>query len=200
MTTNVMVLGFGAMLLLVGIVGGGFEIKEFKIPKVSTFSRMLAAVAGSIFILLGIGLGNTEARPNQSVSAETDIHAAQASMSNPPAQPIEFTIYNQLGEGEVTEQVTVLIDGKIKGQLTVDRGNPQSMLAVTVPGSGRYSYTIESRSVVEEQGNLYEFPGAGQGMITVESGKRFDLVATPSGNTWLVTLRDGPGIDALNQN
>ena len=200
MTANIMVLGFGAVLLLVGIVGGGFEIKEFKIPKVGTLSRMLAAIAGSIFILLGIGLGNTEARPNQNASGDAEVHAAQSSISSPTTQPVEFTIYDQLGEGEVTEQVTVLIDGKVKGQLTVDKSNPQSMLAVTVPGSGRYSYTIESRSVVEAQGTLYQYPGAGQGMITVENGKRFDLVATPSGNTWLVTLMDGPGIAAVNQN
>jgi hypothetical protein len=45
--------GLGALLLLVGLVGGGLEIKEFRIPKLTTSSRAAAAALGLIFILLG---------------------------------------------------------------------------------------------------------------------------------------------------
>ncbi|HLJ26859.1 MAG TPA: hypothetical protein VKY85_09130 [Candidatus Angelobacter sp.] len=193
MTPNTLVLGLGAVLLLVAIIGGGFEIKEFKVPKVGPAPRVLAAIAGMVFIVLGIGLGSTQIGLNQDVQANQD-------GADRRARPVEFTIYDQLGEGQVTEQVTVLIDGELKGQLTVDRRNPQSMLTVTVPHRGRYSYTIESRTrVVDADGNRKEYPGAGQGMVAVDAGKRFDLVGTPNGNTWLVTLMDGPGVSASRQ-
>jgi hypothetical protein len=193
MTPNTLVLGLGAVLLLVAIIGGGFEIKEFKVPKVGPAPRVLAAIAGMVFIILGIGLGGTQIGTNQEAQASQD----DADERTRRARPVEFTIYDQLGEGQVTEQVTVLIDGELKGQLTVDRRNPQSMLTVTVPHRGRYSYTIESRTrVVDADGNRKEYPGAGQGMVAVDAGKRFDLVGTPNGNTWLVTLMDGPGVSA----
>jgi hypothetical protein len=44
---------FGAMLLLIGILGGGFEIKELKIPQVGRVPRFLAALVGALFIIVG---------------------------------------------------------------------------------------------------------------------------------------------------
>jgi hypothetical protein len=40
----------GALLLLVGIIGGGFEIKELKIPKVGIFPRIAALTLGVLLI------------------------------------------------------------------------------------------------------------------------------------------------------
>jgi hypothetical protein len=46
---------FGAILLAVAILGGGFEIKEIKVSNVTMSVSIIAGVAGLIFI--GIGLG-----------------------------------------------------------------------------------------------------------------------------------------------
>jgi hypothetical protein len=48
----------GALLLLTGILGGGFEAKEVKIPKISGSARIIAAVAGVVFI--GVAFINPE--------------------------------------------------------------------------------------------------------------------------------------------
>jgi hypothetical protein len=45
---------FGALLVLVGILGGGFEIKEIKIPTVPVRGRVLASIVGLTFIGLAI--------------------------------------------------------------------------------------------------------------------------------------------------
>jgi len=191
MSVNALILGLGAVLLLVGILGGGFELKEFKVPKVGPAPRVIATIAGAFFVLLGMGLEGSSASAKKPEPEKAAL-AQPAQSIQPAAQssPVEFTIYDELAEGQVTEQVTVLIDGRVKGQLTVDKHNRQAMLAVTVPATGRYSYTVESKTVVDYQGRLYEYPGTGQGMINVEDGKRFDLALTTSGNTWLVTLMD----------
>ena len=191
MTANALILGLGAVLLLVGILGGGFELKEFKVPKVGPAPRVIATIAGAFFVLLGMGLEGSSASAKKPETEKAAL-AQPAQTIQPASQssPVEFTIYDELAEGQVTEQVTVLIDGRVKGQLTVDKHNRQSMLSVTVPVSGRYSYTVESKTVVNYEGRLYEYPGTGQGMINVEDGKRFDLALTTSGNTWLVTLMD----------
>jgi len=53
MTLPTMSFIFGALLLAVGILGGGFEVKEVKVSNVTTSARILAGLAGAVFIVLG---------------------------------------------------------------------------------------------------------------------------------------------------
>ncbi|GLH75574.1 hypothetical protein SSBR45G_04820 [Bradyrhizobium sp. SSBR45G] len=53
MTLPTMSFIFGALLLAVGILGGGFEVKEIKVSNVTSTARILAAVFGVVFIGLG---------------------------------------------------------------------------------------------------------------------------------------------------
>jgi hypothetical protein len=46
----------GSILLLIGIFGGGFQVKELKIPQIGKFSRFLATSLGIFFIVLSLGL------------------------------------------------------------------------------------------------------------------------------------------------
>jgi chemotaxis protein histidine kinase CheA len=54
-TIQVLAFVFGALLILIGIVGGGFEIKELKIPKVSIAGRVIAGLIGSFFFVVAFG-------------------------------------------------------------------------------------------------------------------------------------------------
>lgn len=56
MKLNLIAFLFGAILLAVAILGGGFELKELKVPKVSWFPRLISAFVGMFFVVLGIGL------------------------------------------------------------------------------------------------------------------------------------------------
>lgn len=71
MTTNVLVFGFGAILLLVAIIGGGFELKEFKVPKVSRVTRAVAGIMGLFFIGWGVEIGITREAPPQQQAQDT---------------------------------------------------------------------------------------------------------------------------------
>jgi len=44
---------FGALLLAIGILGGGFEVKEIKVSSVSGKVRVVAAGVGALFVILG---------------------------------------------------------------------------------------------------------------------------------------------------
>lgn len=44
---------FGCLLLFVALLGGGFEIKELKVPKVGRASRLASCVLGMVFIFIG---------------------------------------------------------------------------------------------------------------------------------------------------
>jgi PAN domain len=54
MTLQTMSFIFGAILLAVAILGGGFEIKEIKVSKVTRAGRVSAGIVGLSFIGLGL--------------------------------------------------------------------------------------------------------------------------------------------------
>jgi hypothetical protein len=170
---------FGGLLFLIGIIGGGFEVKELKIPKVAWPTRCAALAAGLFFIGLSANIPDAVSRAPLTPPVQAQ------------AQPVTFTIADQLGDGQVSEQVTILLDGRRVGTLTVNQHYPYSELSVTVPRAGQYSYTAEAAAVFDIEGELIEYYGAGQGMIEVEADKVFDLMASFSGNTWLISLMDG---------
>jgi hypothetical protein len=57
MTLQAMSFIFGAILLAVAILGGGFEVKEIKVSNVTTGARIIAGIAGLIFVGLGFWQG-----------------------------------------------------------------------------------------------------------------------------------------------
>ncbi len=193
MSVEIVSLVFGCILLLIGIIGGGFELKEFKVPKVSWMPRAAAGVAGVFFILVGISIYAFKAGPVEVAPRGFEEPSGQGGRARPTpraASQMNFVIRDALGEDQVSEQVVVVINGRTVGTLSVNEHYPTAMLTVTVPGEGRYSYTVSGKAVFNDGGGLYEYAGVGQGMIDVEKGKSFDLAGGRSGSTWAITLRE----------
>jgi hypothetical protein len=74
MTLQSMSFIFGALLLAVGILGGGLEVKEIKVSNVSIGVRIVAGIIGLFFIGLGFW---------QQLSAVTESESAPAGSSAP---------------------------------------------------------------------------------------------------------------------
>src|SRR6516225_4926401 len=168
MTSEIVPFVFGVMLIL----SGGFEVRELKIPKVGPGVRILAAVGGLAFITLGIGIQCRDTTPEKANSS-----------------PVNFTISDVIGDEQVSEQITVVIDGRNVGDLTVNEQDPRSTITVTVPREGKYSYVLDASAVFK--GDNAELHGVGQGTIDVKSEKAFTARCFVSGNTWIATLMEG---------
>jgi hypothetical protein len=81
MTVQTICLGFGALLLAVGILGGGFEVKELKVPTVTPVARVASTVVGAVFAMVGIMLTISPSLPSmQSVAPATLMATASATM------------------------------------------------------------------------------------------------------------------------
>ena len=183
MNIQIAAFAFGGLLLFIGVVGGGFEVKELKVPKVGTGVRVLSVVIGVLFI--GLGFGSTPSDPKSSPNGPSPVYA-----DTPQEEPVDFVLTDQLGEYELSEQVTILIDGKDVGNLTVNQEYPNSRLMVTVPKRGQHSYTADAVAVFNDQGNPVQHEGAGQGMIDVRQGKTYSVVGSVTGDTWLVSIQE----------
>lgn len=184
MTIPLFAFALGALLLFVGVLGGGFEVKELKIPKVGTGVRLLSGIVGLLFIVLGFTASAepTHADDKGGHADSTHMEASQ--------QPVDFFLADQLGEDETSEKVTVLIDGKNVGDLNVSQAYPSAKIRVSVPQPGQHSYTAEATAFFNDQGATFEYAGVGQGMIDVRPGKIYSLRGSISGNTWLVSIEE----------
>lgn len=85
----------GALLLLAGVTGGGFELKDIKIPRISNLSRVLCLLSGAVLIVL-VTLPISEPQPTRSspggasVSVTTGDDAEAANPTEAPdPSPIE---------------------------------------------------------------------------------------------------------------
>ena len=54
MGLDILAFGLGGLMLLVAFIGGGFELKEVRIPSVGWKPRSAAAIVGILFVSLGI--------------------------------------------------------------------------------------------------------------------------------------------------
>lgn len=55
MTLEAISFAIGGILIATAIVGGGFEIKEIKMPKVGAGSRFFSLLVGAFFVMIGLG-------------------------------------------------------------------------------------------------------------------------------------------------
>lgn len=88
----------GSILLLIGIFGGGFQVKELKIPQIGKFSRFLATSLGIFFILISIGLDTQPPTPPPPPPTPTPTPQSSPSSSGVGIfrdGPVSFNLTNQ---------------------------------------------------------------------------------------------------------
>ena len=85
MSPDLLLFGVGGLLLVTGLLGGGFELRELKIPQVGRVARVCATGAGGACILLGFGLSTalTDPAPDPDPKPEP---VASVSGSSPRAR------------------------------------------------------------------------------------------------------------------
>ena len=104
-------LGLSAVLLLTGIIGGGFEIKEAKVPKVGPKSRAGAVVAGIVCLLLALEVHDPQEGEEVAGADEESEPVPEDDLSDDGA---EEGAPDELG-GEVPDEA--LLEDSVDGEL-----------------------------------------------------------------------------------
>ncbi|HEX8673026.1 MAG TPA: hypothetical protein VF710_14115 [Longimicrobium sp.] len=96
MTIEVVSFLIGGILIGTAIVGGGFEIKEIKMPRVGAGVRIVSLVAGSGFVLLAMGIWGAnnphllaQSQPGNAFMQTTATNAADPATQATPQAPEE---------------------------------------------------------------------------------------------------------------
>src|SRR5215218_4210541 len=81
----------GAVLLLVGLVGGGFSFSGAVMPKDSKVSRVLCFAIGGVLLVTSLRLVATDAATEPAVAGETPASPSPNDASPPPPPPASPT-------------------------------------------------------------------------------------------------------------
>jgi hypothetical protein len=175
MTIQVVLGALGALLLLTAVLGGGFELRELKIPQVGVLARSAAGILGALFLLFAIGL--------------SQLDSSGAVAATPTPKPVRLALTDELGDGQISESVSVIFDGRKVGDLKVDADYPTAEIDVTLPAAGRYDYTLASDSdEFASDGSEIEVSGSGAGTISVADGDTLDVQMADNGQARDITL------------
>ena len=170
MSIEIIAFVFGCVLVLIGIIGGGLEIKEIKIPKIKGVTRIIAIIGGLIFISCGVEFPS----PPPSTQSVPDIAVVR--------QQVKFRIDNELDQGQVSEDLRILIDGRLAASLLVNQERSNTSATITVPHEGNYRYTIFAEGIFMNRfGQTRRSRGRGYGVIEVSEESVFVPVITPHG-------------------
>lgn len=72
MTPQILVLCFGGLAILIGLVGGGFTIKGLAVPKVASVARTFSVVVGLLLILVGVAMEDPAPAESESEELESE--------------------------------------------------------------------------------------------------------------------------------
>jgi photosystem II stability/assembly factor-like uncharacterized protein len=91
-TNEGVLLLFGAVFFLIGLLGGGFEIAAIKVPRVGTWPRLLSAVMGLVFIGLALSqLFISPSLPQPAAVVDTPTPAPTSVARAPTNTPVPAT-------------------------------------------------------------------------------------------------------------
>lgn len=145
MTIEVISFLIGAILIGTAVVGGGFEIREIKMPHVGAGVRIVSLVVGSGFLMLGLGMwsiNNPQIQANQAsmnalmsgtqAAAQTGTQApAQAETQPRAATPVDVKT-----EAAAPAQEQVVWDQPAQPAFTGFNGN--AYISWTIDGASYY--------------------------------------------------------------
>jgi hypothetical protein len=189
----------GCFLIIIAIMGGGVEVKEIKIPRLSGWARFGSAVLGAAIAMASSGIepADTQAAaysppaienasgatanlamaetPEPAEESNSQEAVPEAQVPPTPAAPSGYvTITDRLAQSQEYERIRVYINGTAVGRLAVDQNERMDRLQVPADGS-LVSYYLEGT----QRGDLGTGPVVlrleGEGTIRLRPGTVYEM-------------------------
>ena len=173
MSAQQILIGFGCLLVLIGILGGGFELKELKIPAVSGMARTIAGAVGIALIILSSYMSM------QSASQQAPSQTAVPSEARKP-----YT------KNDLNSNILV-ISASYGNNCGAPRGNVTRNLAIACDGTTSCTYRLLVTPLSAAQKITWQNGGAelGRQFISLQQGRK---QATRHRSTFLAPSRNAP--------
>jgi hypothetical protein len=86
-TSQIIFVALGGILILTGVIGGGFEVRELKIPQVKWPTRVVAFVAGFVLVFMGAGTSVSPDVPHVGGVLEASTRVRDVARETTPPEP-----------------------------------------------------------------------------------------------------------------
>jgi hypothetical protein len=182
----------GGILILTGVIGGGFEVRELKIPPVKWPTRIVAFLAGFTFIFMGVG---TNLTPDG--SRETSVlHAKEQGVLHAKEQA-ESGGGHQSATPENDAWLRNSLEAAVlkasDAQIRADEENDSRYLEGVVVGEAHKKMAMEVQSLVKEE--VYAVSRledqSFQSFSVDPTGQRAEVRLTETWTTALYSTRSG---------
>ncbi len=175
MNLPVVCLLIGGGLLALALLGGGVKIRDYVVPRIGARLRALAGVLAVPFAAGGVFLYAQGPEPMKAVAAPV-VQAPRL---------VTIHIEKVLGEGQLSEQVLVLLNAQLVGSVTVSEHHRSAEVRVAVLGEGRHKYQLVGDCAYRDADGVKQYAkGMEAGYLDVEDGATYVLKGELVGSRW----------------
>jgi hypothetical protein len=179
----------GAVLILIGLVGGDLSYRGLQVPKVGMLPRFTTTITGGVFLVVALSMwlltefGHEASGTAAAASAVGPgggglaVETTELAPTTPDSSPVTLRITDQLTRGVVAETITVRLDDEEVGTLECTADGPDDALELAVP-PGSHQVSLAGRVWVTEEepvdvlgsARLEASPGAQYAITISEDG------------------------------
>jgi hypothetical protein len=167
-TVQLVLLVFGLILIASAIVGGGLEIREIRVPKMSLIPRLLAGVVGGGCLVAAL---YSNFQPSETSGAgASSRNSDQNEVANEGEAPAIIT--DRLGRRQNYARLAVDIDGRRVGELVMTPQSRSGRLEIE-PTPRVARYLLEGEESTQFGSETIQRRLAGEGTIEITPGAHF---------------------------
>jgi hypothetical protein len=173
----------GAVLVLIGLVGGDLSYRGLTVPKVGPLPRFTTTITGGVFLAFSLvvflvaefGHDPVALDPGMTDMAGAGVVSETTTAAGVDAVTVQFS--DQLTDGALREQIEVTVDGSYAGTLYADLAAPDDNIQFSVT-EGPHTYAMAG-TIQAQDGSEYSL--AGEGTFSASPGSTFDLTVSDLG-------------------
>jgi hypothetical protein len=179
MTLEVVSFILGGLLIATAVVGGGFEIKEIRMPRVGAGARIGALVVGLLFIVMSLGIwestqqqlidggvGKAAFQP-EAAAAQSEPSAPAARTQSPALQTVDQTAPAEDYRGVAPQAAGITgrahLSWSVYGsplQATIETYGQTGVVRVAFIGQSGYEEQVDQDLVLQQGPNLLYYRGS----------------------------------------
>ena len=147
-------------------------------------SRTISALI--IFMTTGCrpyGTDNVQPTLAPTINNQFETSNSEFRGSGKTQQPANFTAYDQIGRGQITEVITLEINGVPLKEIKVTQDHPEIEVIGNVPAEGQFDYRVSGVLVRAEGEKRQTLRLLGAGKIVIRQGSRLALSLLESSPT-----------------
>ena len=140
---------------------------------------------------VGLGLLSQSSGPDTGSAPPITVSGPAPTGSSPEPEPSSSSsvrIFYTLAAQQIAGEISVVVDGRPAGLLTVSLNDPTAVLDVPVTSAGSHTYRLAGRTTFRSGNGDVEVAAYGRGVVDASPGDDLAVRSEPGGQAIVLTL------------